>query len=193
MEPKQQQPYPLRMPPELRAHLEDVADRAKRSLNAEIVDRLQASTGQNGMPASTASALAVAVARAELDVATTKLRAQEDLQTAALVARALVSVLTEVRAKNLQLESVDSAVGAAYDVAFSFLGDTKKPLGAIDIALRKARERIQALEDAERRMMAAVASVPEDLPPQRTLSFKGSSGKRTNISVTTKAARAPKP
>ena len=41
MEPKQQPPYPLRMPPELRLKLEQEAESARRSLNAEIIDRLQ--------------------------------------------------------------------------------------------------------------------------------------------------------
>jgi len=40
MDPKQQPPYPLRMPPEMRAHFEDLARAAKRSLNAEIVATL---------------------------------------------------------------------------------------------------------------------------------------------------------
>lgn len=43
MEPKQQPPYPLRMPPDLRAELEKMAEESKRSLNAEIVEHLQVS------------------------------------------------------------------------------------------------------------------------------------------------------
>jgi len=41
MEPKQQPPYPLRMPLEMRSHYEDLAEASKRSLNAEIVGALQ--------------------------------------------------------------------------------------------------------------------------------------------------------
>lgn len=41
MEQKQQPPYPLRMPPEMRAHYEDLAAASKRSLNAEILAGLQ--------------------------------------------------------------------------------------------------------------------------------------------------------
>src|SRR5687768_9442251 len=41
MEPKQQPPYPLRMPPELREALEKEAAAGKRSLNAEVVMRLE--------------------------------------------------------------------------------------------------------------------------------------------------------
>lgn len=40
MEQKQPPPYPLRMPPEMRSHLEDVAKASGRSLNAEIVAEL---------------------------------------------------------------------------------------------------------------------------------------------------------
>jgi len=40
MEPKQQPPYPLRMPQDLRAELEKMATQSKRSLNAEIVEHL---------------------------------------------------------------------------------------------------------------------------------------------------------
>lgn len=43
MEPKQQPPYPVRMPPELREELEKSAAANSRSLNAEVVSRLQAS------------------------------------------------------------------------------------------------------------------------------------------------------
>ena len=39
----QQKPYPLRMPDDLRAKLEDAAKEGSRSLHAEIVARLQAS------------------------------------------------------------------------------------------------------------------------------------------------------
>ena len=37
----QQKPYPLRMPDEMRSFLQDRADKSGRSLNAEIVKRLQ--------------------------------------------------------------------------------------------------------------------------------------------------------
>lgn len=43
MEPKQQPPYPLRMPQELRDRITEEAKTAMRSVNAEIVSRLQAS------------------------------------------------------------------------------------------------------------------------------------------------------
>ncbi len=43
MEPKQQPPYPLRMPPEMRTELEKAAFVAGRSLNSEILWRLQES------------------------------------------------------------------------------------------------------------------------------------------------------
>lgn len=49
MEPKQQPPYPVRMPPELRSELEKEAAISSRSLNAEVVSRLQASVdGSDG-------------------------------------------------------------------------------------------------------------------------------------------------
>lgn len=43
---KQQTAYPLRMPPELRAQLENLAHTNKRSLNAEILARLEDSVSQ---------------------------------------------------------------------------------------------------------------------------------------------------
>ena len=57
----QPKPYPLRMSDEMRASLQESADRAGRSLNAEIVHRLQQSidasfTGElNGGPRMIAS------------------------------------------------------------------------------------------------------------------------------------------
>ena len=42
---KQPQSYPLRMPEELRKQLEDCAKENNRSMNAEIIARLQASNG----------------------------------------------------------------------------------------------------------------------------------------------------
>lgn len=47
MEPKQQPPYPLRMPGDLRAELEQLAEANGRSLNAEIVSRLQRSVSDS--------------------------------------------------------------------------------------------------------------------------------------------------
>jgi hypothetical protein len=41
MEPKQQVPYPLRMPAELRERLEKAAKKSDRSMNSEVVARLQ--------------------------------------------------------------------------------------------------------------------------------------------------------
>ncbi|MCX4156175.1 MULTISPECIES: Arc family DNA-binding protein [Paraburkholderia] len=43
--PKQAAAYPIRMPPELRQELQQRADAAGRSLNQEIVDRLEKSVG----------------------------------------------------------------------------------------------------------------------------------------------------
>jgi len=44
----QKKPYPLRMPDEMRAELDEYASRGGRSLNAEIVARLEQSLG--GIP-----------------------------------------------------------------------------------------------------------------------------------------------
>lgn len=46
-EKQQQASYPLRMPSELREQLEQLAARSKRSLNAEIVARLEESVAGN--------------------------------------------------------------------------------------------------------------------------------------------------
>jgi hypothetical protein len=46
-DPKQQNSYPLRMPEELRKQLEDAAKASQRSMNAEIVTRLQKSFEPN--------------------------------------------------------------------------------------------------------------------------------------------------
>jgi hypothetical protein len=64
MEPKQQPPYPLRMPPNLRAKLEGDAHVHRRSLNAEIVARLEDVQGPR-VEVETVLALR----RAELDLA----------------------------------------------------------------------------------------------------------------------------
>lgn len=63
MEPKQQPPYPLRMPPKLRSELEARADAGKRSLNAEIVAILE--QAQEGVSVPVAS-LALAQMQAEV-------------------------------------------------------------------------------------------------------------------------------
>lgn len=47
MSDKQQKaPYPLRMPDEMREHLQDAAHANRRSLNAEIVERLEKSINE---------------------------------------------------------------------------------------------------------------------------------------------------
>ncbi len=43
-------PYPVRMPDDLRSELEGVAKRNKRSLNAEIVARLEQTLGRTSEP-----------------------------------------------------------------------------------------------------------------------------------------------
>lgn len=45
----QTSPYPLRMPPELRDNLKEAAKENRRSMNAEIVARLQQSFGEQTM------------------------------------------------------------------------------------------------------------------------------------------------
>lgn len=57
MEPKQQAPYPLRMPTDLRDRLEKAAKESGRSMNSEVVARLQSSFDQVGIEEGALQAL----------------------------------------------------------------------------------------------------------------------------------------
>lgn len=64
----QQKPYPLRMPEDLRAKLEDAANQGSRSLHAEILARLDASLSNNS-DSSDLALLATDLAKAKRDSA----------------------------------------------------------------------------------------------------------------------------
>ena len=195
MEPKQQPPYPLRMPPELRLKLEQEAESARRSLNAEIIDRLQMSVAGERPSALVINTLALAMARAEKGAAMSTLRAQADLMDAARVSRALVAAVEALQGAGIRAMEGDPAFAAAYSLARSFVSDAISFANSdrIDVNLRNAKQREEELLDSERRILAAVAELRDDVPPERAITFKGSSGKARRISVVTKTSRKPKP
>ena len=90
------------MPPELRLKLEQEAESARRSLNAEIIDRLQMSVAGERPSGLLINTLALAMARAEKGAAMSTLRAQADLMDAARVSRALVAAVEALQGAGIR-------------------------------------------------------------------------------------------
>lgn len=67
MEQKQQPPYPLRIPVDLRSRLEKEAETRRRSLNAEISDRLEKSFYAGDSADGAIRAMAISLAEAQHD------------------------------------------------------------------------------------------------------------------------------
>ncbi|MGC3984799.1 MAG: Arc family DNA-binding protein [Pseudorhodoferax sp.] len=187
MEPKQQPPYPLRMTPELRQKLEEEAEKNRRSLNAEIVDRLTMSAYGERPDMLVIKTLSLAMARAEQGAAMVRLQSQRDLLAAARVAQTLVKVLAEVKQRGLEFIADAEEISVSYRLALGFV-DSAKSL-SVERVLDSAKDRAEQLAEAERDMLAAVAALKADVAPIRTLSFKGPSGKKREITVSTKTDR----
>lgn len=178
MEPKQQPPYPLRISVELRERLEAEAARAKRSLNAEIADRLE----QSFRPSSiTDAALASSLANAEVELATQTLEVRSFIflhaQTAAsllqlfeadekLARKALGTKEEFASAYQIAAEAIDTAQAADEEV------DLDKLVAAAELADRRARAARKALSQVAQetivptvRRRAVLNDSPNNHPP----------------------------
>ena len=197
MEPKQQPPYPLRMSPELRATLEAEAELARRSLNAEITDRLERSVACDVSPDIGAKSLGVALARAEQNAAMAAVQSEGRLFAAASVSRALLDVMVELDRRGIALEASTEVLNQAYANAYQFVRDAdhRATSGGLDSVIERAERTELRLLEAQAALRTAAARMIEskDIPPERTVKFKGSSGVARKIAVTTKTSRKPKP
>ena len=197
MEPKQQPPYPLRMSPELRATLEAEAELARRSLNAEITDRLERSVAGDVSPDIGAKSLGVALARAEQNAAMAAVQSEGRLFAAASVSRALLDVMVELDRRGIALEASTEVLNQAYANAYQFVRDAdhRATSGGLDSVIERAERTELRLLEAQAALRTAAARMIEskDIPPERTVKFKGSSGVARKIAVTTKTSRKPKP
>lgn len=198
MEPKQQPPYPLRINPELRERLEVEAQTAKRSLNAEIADRLERSINGESAPDATVKSFAAALARAQQDAAMAAVQSEGRLFAAANVSNVLVEVLDEIARREITLNVNQESLDEAYINATKFVRDAEHRFesGGLDAVIERAEVAQRRLDEAQAALMelATRRSRSSDLPAERVVSFKGPSGKARKIEVTTKARRgAPKP
>lgn len=196
MEPKQQPPYPLRMSPELRARLEADAALARRSLNAEIIDRLERSIA--GQPADMGTmSLSVSLARAEQDAAMAEVQAEGRLFAAATVSRALLDTMVELDRRGIKLEMPTETINDCYATAYQFVRDAdhRAESGGLDAVISRAERSERRLSDAQAALRAAAvrATQSKDLAPERAVKFKGSNGVARKIPVTTKTTRNSKP
>lgn len=164
MEPKQQPPYPLRMPTELRTDLEETAAHNKRSLNAEIVDRLQKSLDgvQEGVASNTLHALALSIAKAEESAARAALTAESQLFQGATVAAILLRVLDRANVQGFAvMEDADKAEAVALAEQLMKVAEEHEETGIYDNVVEQA-------ETAEKRLKEAVALFKK-LPPDMVL------------------------
>ncbi|MFE1574107.1 Arc family DNA-binding protein [Comamonas odontotermitis] len=197
MEPKQQPPYPLRMSPELRTRLESEAELARRSLNAEIVDRLESSISGQASQGIGSRSLEVALARAEQNAAMAEVQAEGRLFAAAMVSRALLDTMVELDRRGIKLEMPVDVINESYATAYQFVRDAdhRASSGGLDAVIARAEQTEKRLQDAQAALRAAAAHTARstDISPERTLKFKGSSGIARKIAVTTKTTRKVQP
>lgn len=102
MEQKQQPPYPLRIPVDLRSRLEKEAESQRRSLNAEISDRLERSFGTAAPAEDAIRAMAISLAEAQHDRTIVTLERETFLVNLAFVCQLLDAAaikLGELRAE----------------------------------------------------------------------------------------------
>lgn len=152
MDPKQQPPYPLRISPELRAKLENEASAARRSLNAEIAARLEASFSQTGRGESSTIALA------KLE----HMLAETAMNEAALRAttNTIRHLLQEVVAKVESGETIDPHTLGKYH----WVIDTTEEITAMPDLLGIRQKWL----DAETRLHKLTRSFVEDVTPPST-------------------------
>ncbi len=195
MEPKQQPPYPLRMSPELRARLESDATLARRSLNAEIVDRLERSiSGQPELEIS-GKGMAVALARAEQETALAAVNAEGRLFAAALVSKGLLDTMVELDRRGIKLEMPEELINECYATAYQFILDAKymDESGGLDAVMDRAERSETQLKEAQAALRAAVKKVGKlpDMPPEHAVKFQRSNVLARRIPVSTKTSRKP--
>lgn len=195
MEQKQQPPYPLRMTPEMRIQLEHEAAKQGRSLHAEIIGRLQMTLEGERPSAALVNTLCLAMARAEKNAALTVLRSKADLLDSARVSSALLTATKALEEAGITKLANDAAFASAHSIAFSFVADAKNfvDAGGVDLSLKAAVERESELCEMEQRLLEATSQIDSEVPPERSIPFKGSSGKKRQIKVTTKVARSSRP
>lgn len=96
MEPKQQPPYPLRMPHEMRQSLEERATAEGRSLNAEILLRLQQSLSSGPVGAHRPAATEAEAAAERMRADSFKIAAEASDHIRTLLATILLSAIDRV-------------------------------------------------------------------------------------------------
>lgn len=157
MEPKQQPPYPLRMSPELRERLEIEAGETKRSLNAEITDRLERSFEQV-TPGMESAALMYSLAKAEQDAAARGLESVTRLLRGGALAHAVLRLITVIGDQEIEVgmteEQMDDLYANAYQLAHE--ADQLVENGKFDDAM-------EAAERADRRRVAAREAMQNQL------------------------------
>jgi len=191
MEPKQQPPYPLRMSQELRNQLEKEAVVGRRSLNAEIVDRLEMSVAGQRPDTLLLKTLSLAMARTEQSAAMTRLRAQADLLSTMRISKALLDLVSRITEIDPKLIGNDSSLEVALSLAHRFRSEAKGLVNAenVDINIRHAEIRERELREAEKGILDAVAELKVDVPPERVISYKGPSGKARAVNISTRSTR----
>lgn len=154
MESKQQPPYPLRISPDLRRRLEEAADASRRSLNAEISERLERSFEASGVPDA---ALMARLAKAEYESAFQELELYAALSDHAKTARALIAIADAVPRESSAALGGDHELADAIQVAtdaIEFLDGVHKEYRP-DAALASATEAEARLAAAKDALMAA--------------------------------------
>lgn len=160
MEPKQQPPYPLRISPEMRERLEVEAANSKRSLNAEIADRLEKSFLPGGAGIAPA-ALMHSLAKAEEEAAARSVESAARLLRGATIAHTLMRVINLIGAQDLDEELGDIDLDAAYADAYKLaheadlLVESGQFDDAMDAAERAQKRRAEALNAMHSQMPVA--------------------------------------
>ena len=139
MEPKQQPPYPLRMPQELREALEKEATLGKRSLNAEVVGRLELSLARQQEAHAELRARKRALSRQMLEIEAQLMGVEEIL----VLRRARLDTQIGKNPAKSQLEPLHTAVSEVERVVDGFravLKDAHARMSKIDEQIARAIE-----------------------------------------------------
>ncbi|MBB6579588.1 hypothetical protein HNP33_003702 [Comamonas odontotermitis] len=167
----QQKPYPLRMPDDLRAKLEDAAKEGSRSLHAEILARLDDSFSGGGDADKVALVLSHKLSRAEVEVGFEKIKNLTTTYEAFIASQAAIELM-EVVARKIPSAKFDEKMAQDIRAINEKHSTTIKESGPqpIDLLEKKSRDALAThIENSDKLMARMLNDHPLNEANRKTL------------------------
>ncbi|KRC30662.1 hypothetical protein ASE31_00290 [Acidovorax sp. Root217] len=166
------------MTPELRARLESEAALTRRSLNAEITDRLERSIAGEGPGDLGLQGLGIALARAEHRAVMAEMLAESQLMAGARVSLGFLEVLGELKRRGIEIDGPTDVLAELVQKAETLMreADENRASGHTNMVIERSAKANNEMRAALDELVASTVSKmeAEGEDPARIAAFKAS-------------------